>query len=140
MSTKVSSKQCRAARDLLKWNLHDLVSRVNVPVKRLESFERGSIQLYQNENHEIAEVFKKNGIEFLSDFEVKLKKEVKDKQKTQVFAGTVGMGQNATANMGSDDSSPISNNYGLNPERVAQLSSLQDEGEPSISKPSIKKP
>lgn len=92
--TKMSSKQCRSARDLLKWNVHDLASRVNVGVKRIETFERGSVQLYQNENTEIVDIFKKHGIEFLSDFEVKLKKEAKDNAgaKGHVFAGKVGAG------------------------------------------------
>lgn len=139
MAAKITSKQCRAARGLLKWNINDLASRVNVAVRRLESFERGNIQLFQNENTEISDVFKKEGIEFLSDFEVKLKKEVKDKQKTQVFVGNVGLGQNADM-VGVDDAPILTLDHSLNQERTSTFSKQDDEEEVSGGRLHTKKP
>lgn len=96
MAQLLTAKQCRASRSLLKWNLQDLAARCNIPAKRIDSFEKGILHLYQNENVEIMNILKKQGVEFLSDFEVRLKKDVQDKDKIPVFVGTVGLGdQNA---------------------------------------------
>ncbi len=70
------------------------MSHVNVLHKRIDSFEKGIIHLHANENLEIMKVFQKQGIEFLSDFEVRLRKQ--DKQEDlPVFVGRVGMGAEA---------------------------------------------
>lgn len=86
---KLTGKQSRAARGLLKWNLHDLATRVRTPVKRIESFEKGVIHLQKYENEELIDIFKKHGIEFRGDFDVHL---VKQERKVQ------GDGQNITLN------------------------------------------
>ena len=94
MSTLITAKQCRASRSLLKWNLQDLASRCNIPAKRIDCFEKAIVHLYQNENLEIMDIFKKEGVEFLSDFEVRLRKDAEKKDKIPVFVGTVGLDQN----------------------------------------------
>lgn len=94
MAIHITAKQCRASRSLLKWNLQDLASRCNIPAKRIDSFEKGIVHLYQNENLEVMNIFKGEGVEFLSDFEVRLKKNVEKKEKTPVFVGSVGFDQN----------------------------------------------
>jgi hypothetical protein len=90
MTQRITPKQCRACRALLKWNINDLTAHVSVIHKRIDSFEKGIIHLYQNENTEIMQVFQKQGIEFLSDFEVRLRKE-KKQEDLPVFVGKVGM-------------------------------------------------
>jgi hypothetical protein len=98
MSLKISGKQSKASRGLLKWNIYDLCSRVSIPSKRVESFERGTIQLQASENSELVKVFKESGIEFLSDFEVCLKKGSNDTPSTIKNSGS-GMGEQVVINM-----------------------------------------
>lgn len=69
---KITGKQSKAARGLLKWNVHDLTSRCTVQGRRIESFERGTIQLQMPENDELVRAYKAEGIEFKGDMEVKL--------------------------------------------------------------------
>jgi hypothetical protein len=90
MTQRLTSRQCRACRALLKWNINDLVAQTNVLYKRIDSFEKGIIHLHQNENTELMQVFIKQGIEFLSDFEVRLRKE-KKQEDLPVFVGKVGL-------------------------------------------------
>ena len=94
MASLITPKQCRASRSLLKWNIQDLTARTGIPTKRIDSFEKGIVHLYQNENLEIMETLKKEGVEFLSDFEVRLKKDAEKKDKIPVFIGSVGFDQN----------------------------------------------
>lgn len=80
---KLSGKQSRSARGLLKWNLHDLASKVKTPIKRLESFEKGVLHLQKVENDELINAYKKEGIEFRGDFEVVLK----EKKEARNYGG-----------------------------------------------------
>ena len=70
---KLTGKQSRTARALLKWNLHDLAARVHTGAKRIENFENGIVHLQKFENEELVETYTKAGIEFRGDFEVVLK-------------------------------------------------------------------
>jgi hypothetical protein len=63
----ISTKQCKRARALLKWNPTDLASRTHIPVRHLEKFERNQVRLTKPENDEVVKVFERHGIEFLSD-------------------------------------------------------------------------
>lgn len=69
---KITGQQCKAARGLLKWNIHDLSHRCHMPPRRIESFERGILQLQLPENDELVKIYKEQGIEFKGDLEVKL--------------------------------------------------------------------
>lgn len=66
----ISTKQCKRARALLKWNPLDLASRTRIPIRHLEKFERNQTRLTKPENDEIVKVFERYGIEFLPDGEV----------------------------------------------------------------------
>jgi hypothetical protein len=98
VSVKISGKQSKASRGLLKWNIHDLCSRVNITSKRVESFERGTIQLQASENSELVKVYKDSGIEFLSDFEVRLKKGSSDAPAMSKNSGS-GVGEHIVISM-----------------------------------------
>lgn len=69
---KLNGKQSQKARALLKWNLYDLASRTRILHSRLASFEKGHYHLHQGENDELVKVFKKAGIEFGDNNEVRL--------------------------------------------------------------------
>lgn len=69
---KLSPRQCRTARSLLKWNYHDLSSKSGVAPKRIEEFERATLHLQKSENDELVDTFHKQGIEFKADFQVVL--------------------------------------------------------------------
>ncbi len=62
------------ARSLLKWNLHDLASKTNIPPKHLERFERSITRLTMPEAKEVIKVFEKNGIIFCDNMDVMLDK------------------------------------------------------------------
>jgi hypothetical protein len=69
-SKLISTKQCKRARALLKWNLLDLASRTRIPVKHLEKFERSQVRLTKPENDDVVKVFERHKIEFLGDGDV----------------------------------------------------------------------
>ena|SRR5579884_3048578 len=79
---KITGKQCKKARSLLKWNLQDLASRLasGIQTSRIDSFEKGFVHVMQWENDELSKAFKAAGIEFSSDLEVYL--------RTQTHVGT----------------------------------------------------
>ena len=89
----LTARQCRSARGLLKWNIHDLASRTSVLHKRIESFERGSIKLHKPENEEIIKLFQKQGIEFKENFEVDLS-DNRNKDSSMQAINSGGGGQN----------------------------------------------
>ncbi|MFZ4124542.1 MAG: hypothetical protein ACOYJ2_00530 [Rickettsiales bacterium] len=66
----ISTKQCKRARALLKWNPLDLASRTRIPIRHLEKFERNQARLTKPENDDIVKVFERHGIEFLPDGDV----------------------------------------------------------------------
>ena len=69
---RITGKQSKTARSLLKWNPYDLASRTHVHIKRIDSFERGFFQLHQGEMDEVMRVFNEGGIVFGEDFSVRL--------------------------------------------------------------------
>ncbi len=72
MAHNITSRQCKQARSLLKWNPQDLASRTRIPVRNIERFEKGVTRLMLPENDEIMKTFKKNGIIFKDNFDVML--------------------------------------------------------------------
>jgi hypothetical protein len=84
---KITAKQCRAARSLLKWNIQDLGSRVQrIPSRRIDSFEHSAVHIMEWENDELVTVFRKAGIRF-NDMEVTLEKEETEHKVLQVGSG-----------------------------------------------------
>jgi len=67
---RIISKQSRAARSLLKWNINDLATRSGVPQRRLDQFEKNVLHLVKGENDAVVSAFKKVGIQFKDNFEV----------------------------------------------------------------------
>lgn len=78
MSKQITAKQCKKARSLLKWNIHDVVGKTNLSPVRLERFERGTIRLTRPENDELYKLFTKFGLVFTQDFEVFLAEKIED--------------------------------------------------------------
>lgn len=71
MASKIiTARQCKQARSLLKWNLHDITSKTNIPAKQLERFERSLTRLTMPESKEVITVFEKHGIVFLDNLDV----------------------------------------------------------------------
>lgn len=81
---KLTGKQSKSARSLLKWNLHDLSNRIqSIVPKRIDSFEHGRVHLLQWENNELVKIYKKAGIIFGADFEVSLQQTDKEQEQQQ---------------------------------------------------------
>lgn len=74
----LTARQSKQARSLLKWNLHDLSSRTNIPSKHLERFERSLTRLTLPEVQECIKIYEKNGIRFLDNLDVILAKQEAD--------------------------------------------------------------
>lgn len=75
---KLTGKQCRQARGLLKWNVYDLSSHVSgINAKRIESYERGMVHIAEWENDEMVTAFRKAGIQFNDELDVTLKEKAK---------------------------------------------------------------
>jgi len=88
---KLTGKQCKQARALLKWNVYDLASRVNgINPKRIESYERGMVHMAEWENDEMVTAFRKEGIQFNAELDVTLS--ASDKVATSVKIGGTGEG------------------------------------------------
>jgi len=78
---KITGKQCKAARALLKWNLSDLANTLSgIVPRRIESFERGMVHLAEWENKDMVASFKKEGIAFRADMEVVLHTDRKEER------------------------------------------------------------
>jgi hypothetical protein len=69
---KLISKQCKAARNLLRWNVADLSTKSGVPHKRIDLFEKGFLHLVVGENDSLVGLFKQGGIHFMDNYEVVL--------------------------------------------------------------------
>ena len=95
MAVNLSTRECRNARLLLKWNFQDLASKTRMRAKRIEGFERGSIELIRPEIEELHKVFITHGVEFKPG-SVELSKGAKAKAKTQATHRAVQSAQ-ATA-------------------------------------------
>lgn len=81
---RITGKQCKTARSLLKWNLHDLAARVKAILpRRIDSFEHGVVHLMEWEYAELLRVFVKAGIHFKPDMEVTLRREDAEPEKIQ---------------------------------------------------------
>ncbi len=67
MLHKLTGKECRTARSLLKWNVQDLANRThNVSPRRINDFERGLTPLLGWENTELVTAFTDAKIVFTS--------------------------------------------------------------------------
>lgn len=87
---KLTGKQCKQARGLLKWNVYDLSSHVNgINPKRIESFERGMVHIAEWENDEMVKAFRKEGVAFNAELDVVLAEADK---KRNVASGGAGDG------------------------------------------------
>ncbi len=64
---KLTGRQCKTARNLLKWNIHDLSSRVGIPSTRLGDFESGTAHLVPPEMQGVIRVLEQAGIIFHPD-------------------------------------------------------------------------
>ena len=83
MAVLLTSRQCRKARHLLKWNIHDITSQVRVDPRKMEKFERGTTRLLPHENNEIVKLFLANNIVFAANYEVELKTDKKNKKEAK---------------------------------------------------------
>lgn len=98
---KLTGKQCKQARALLKWNVYDLASRVNgINPRRIESYERGMVHMAEWENDEMVTAFRKEGIQFNAELDVSLV--VADKSTTSLRIG--GTGEGARIHLDADQS------------------------------------
>ena len=85
MPKTITSRQCQQARSLLKWNLHDLCSKVNIPLKQVEKFERNLTRLVLHEQKELITTYEKHGIIFCDNLDVILQKDTESMD--QGYAG-----------------------------------------------------
>lgn len=74
MAHRLTVKQCKQARGLLKWNLRDLSVRSNIKLERLTEFEQNVVKLFKNENAAVVDVLVKAGIVFGDSGEVTLER------------------------------------------------------------------
>lgn len=70
MTIRLTPRQSKRAREMLRWNLTDVAARTRVPLKKFEQFERGMIRLMMPENDEIVRLYKKQGLIFRDDLDV----------------------------------------------------------------------
>ncbi|MDB2550645.1 helix-turn-helix transcriptional regulator [Rickettsiales bacterium] len=78
----ITSEQCKAARDLLKWNQGDLSKNAGINKTTLADFERGVRNLKIDTLEKIINAFEKSGIRFENDeikYRVDLLKKFEDK-------------------------------------------------------------
>jgi hypothetical protein len=71
---RISNRQCRQARSLLKWNPQDLACRTHITARRIEGFERGSVRLMLPEQKELVDIFEKAGLVFTGENDVAFSK------------------------------------------------------------------
>lgn len=83
MIVQITPKMSKQARSMLKWNIHDVVSKCKLNPNRLEQFEKGLFRLTRTENEELYDVYTDHDIIFTKDFEVKLGKIEKKKAKSR---------------------------------------------------------
>ncbi len=114
---KLTGKQCKQARALLKWNVYDLASRVNgINPKRIESYERGMVHTAEWENDEMVTAFRKEGIQFNAEMDVTLS--ASDKVATSVKVG--GGGEGAHIQLDADQNVVSDSSIKFTPEQAAQ--------------------
>ena len=63
----ITSKQCRAARELLGWTQEDLQKKSKLGRETIGNFERGIGNQTLKTLAEMQKAFEKSGIEFISD-------------------------------------------------------------------------
>lgn len=63
----ISSKQCKAARDLLDWKQSDLAVKANMATSTIAHFERGSTEPSIRTLADLKRAFEDAGIEFIDD-------------------------------------------------------------------------
>ena len=72
MAVQITPKQSMRARSLLKWNIYDLANRTHVQPGQIDRFEKGLSRLMRPDNDTIVKAYKKEGIIFLENMEVRL--------------------------------------------------------------------
>jgi len=78
---KITGRQAKSARALLKWNLPDLATKTRVRPERISAFENGLLQLFRWELDELIKIYQDEGIQFRNDFSVILdRSKAKDSQ------------------------------------------------------------
>jgi hypothetical protein len=75
----ISGKQSKTARGLLKWNVRELEFRSTVRARLIESFEKGLKPLPSTQREMLFKVFKKEGIVFQENGDVRLDEAEKGK-------------------------------------------------------------
>lgn len=119
---KLTGKQCKQARALLKWNVYDLASRVNgINPRRIESYERGMVHMAEWENDEMVSAFRKEGIQFNAEMDVTLN--AADKTSSAVKVG--GTGEGARIQLDADQNIVTDSSIKL---PVADSTSEEDQG------------
>lgn len=112
---KLTGKQCRQARALLKWNLYDLANHLNgINPRRIESFERGMVHVAEWENDEMVNAFRDQGVLFNADLDVVLDE---THQKINPQQRTHGEGAHITLNA---DQSVVSDSTSNVPSLIAK--------------------
>lgn len=82
MAIQITSRQCKQARSLLKWNIQDLSNKSKIAPRQIERFEKNLARLTQTENASMVKTLESEGIEFLKNMEIKLDKSKGQNQKT----------------------------------------------------------
>lgn len=83
---KITGKQSRSARALLKWNLPDLVTHTKVLRRRVDLFEKGNIQLQAWEMRDLILTYQGQGVVFQTDLTVSLRQDKKGKNASSAAA------------------------------------------------------
>ncbi len=84
----ITGRQIRAARGLLEWNAEDLARKSGLTRVTISKIESDVVQPQEKTLKSIMEVFDTNGVEFLDDEGVKIRK-----NEIRVFTGKVGYRQ-----------------------------------------------
>lgn len=84
----ITGRQIRAARGLLEWKAEDLASRTDLTRMTIAKIEAEAVQPQERTLASIVDVFDKNGVEFLPDEGVRMRK-----NEIRTFAGKVGYRQ-----------------------------------------------
>lgn len=67
---RITSRQAKSARAILKWNLPDIAAKTNIRPERINSFEKGLLQLHKWEMEEMIKAYQDAGIIFKVDLSV----------------------------------------------------------------------
>jgi transcriptional regulator with XRE-family HTH domain len=84
----ITGRQIRAARGLLEWKVEDLASRTGLTRMTIAKIEAEAVQPQERTLATVVEVFDKNGVEFLPDEGVRIRK-----NEIRTFSGKAGYRQ-----------------------------------------------